>query len=60
MGDIAAPIALLECQFESAELAGEERDDGVDGWGRDEEGVDAVDYAVRAELDRQWLVEQID
>ena len=50
-----------EAELEGAEFAGQERDDGGDGGGRDEERVDAVDYAVGAEdVDGDELAVEVD
>lgn len=40
---------LAEAKFESAELSGQEVDDGCNIWWWDEDRVDAMDYAVGGE-----------
>ena len=50
VGDGFCKAGFREAEFQGGECAGEERDDGCGGWGWEEEGVDAVDYAVGAEL----------
>jgi hypothetical protein len=42
--------SFFETEVQGAEFAGEELDDFEGGWGWEEDGVDAVDYAVGAEL----------
>jgi hypothetical protein len=49
-GDGFGETCFLEAEGEGAEFAGEELDDFEGGWGWEEDGVDAVDYAVGAEL----------
>jgi hypothetical protein len=49
-GDVFEETGFFEAEIQGAECAGEELDDFEGGWGWQEEGVDAVDYAVGAEL----------
>ena len=49
--------SFSEGEFEGREFAREKLEDFECGWGWEEDGVDAVDYAVCAELWRNWLAE---
>jgi hypothetical protein len=49
-GDGFEETSFLEAEIQGAEFAGEELDYFERRWGWEEDGVDAVDYAVGAEL----------
>ena len=43
--------SFLEAELQGGEFCGEERDDCCCGWWGEDDGVDAVDYAVCAKLE---------
>jgi hypothetical protein len=50
VGDSVEETGLLEAELKGAEFGGEELDDLERWWRWEEDGIDAVDYAVGSEL----------